>query len=116
MAEYGAYTDGNGVKWTIITTGSQLFATMPAEANPRYVPDPPDLGPVTMLSAAKDGDTEAERTEAARKSFLNLREVIDTWAADVDHKKQVALVVTPDKTPSYKWVIALLLIIAAASD
>lgn len=78
MAQYTAYTDTNGIKWTIITSANGMIATVLDETEPKYIPPATDL----IQPILTDDGTEMGRVEAERKAFQGLREKMDAFAKE----------------------------------
>lgn len=108
--EYQTYKDANGVEWTIITAAKTLSATVRDDAEPRYDPPAADAGPTPLL--AVDSSDAAEKAEGARRSFQNLREMIDKYAKE--NETHVILRVTAKRDAA--WVGLALVALILLSD
>lgn len=97
------YTDKNGVRWTIVSTESAVFA-YPDKDSPRKYADAPDLGPI----AAQKGD----RPGAQQIDGIKL--VVEAYAGQ--HAREVALEVPGHRDSGAGWVILVLLLLAAMDD
>lgn len=98
--EYQTYRDANGVEWTIITAAKTMSAAVKDDAEPRYDPSATDIGPTPLLNA--DSGNVAEQTEGRRRSFQNLREMIDRYASD--NATHVILRVSAGGGAGWIWV------------
>ena len=95
---YDSYKDANGVTWRVISASKAISAFMdPDVVGPRYDPDPPDMGPATKPSL-DDSATDSEVAERDRRTFINLRKDIDSFANE--HKQAVILRVTAKRDDS----------------
>lgn len=110
--EYTYYRDRNNVMWTVISAARSMFATVRDGQEPRYDPPAPDLGPVTKVDMP-DSSTDKEIAERDRATFIKLRELIDTYAAD--HQQTVILRV-PANAGGAGWVVVAALVLWALSE
>jgi hypothetical protein len=115
MAEYQTYKDANGVTWTILTGANSFAATVLPNAQPRYDPEAPDVGPVVKPSLDASA-TDAEVLERDRRAFSNLRSQIDKYADG--NRQHVILRVTARADAGGGGALALLLLVVllAASE
>lgn len=99
MAQYTAYTDGNGIKWTIITSARSLMGTVLDDAEPKYIPPATDMAQQILT----DDGTEAGRAEAERHAMEGLREQIDAFSKA--HTQSTGLTVKASAgMPWWLWV------------
>ena len=103
MGQYQAYTDANGVRGTVSSSGKNLLATVLDDAQPRYIPDAEDQ---TAIIPSSD---EAGAVEAERKAFTTLRERVDAYAEE--HKANAGLTVSAHRDSSWIWIAALVLLV-----
>jgi len=114
MAEYQNYKDANGVTWTILSGANSFAATVLPDAEPRYDPEAPDVGPVAKPSLDASA-TDAQVLERDRRAFSNLRGLIDKYAGE--NRQRVILRVTAHPGGGGAGVaLLLLLVLLAASE
>jgi hypothetical protein len=99
---YRYYTDGNGVRWTIVSAAQAFSAYVDDAEERRYIPPAPDIGPVPRSNESD----EAAQAESDRARFVALREQIDSFSQA--HKNELGLQVTA-KAGMPWWVWAGLL-------
>lgn len=97
------YTDKNGVRWTIVTTESAVFA-YPDKDSARKYSDAPDLGPISAQKGDRPGAAQID----------GIKQVVEAYAGQ--HAKEVALEVQGHRDSGAGWVILALLILASMDE